>query len=237
MQSLSAAKILALWEAGRTQHALDRALTILLAASPGASRGELADLSIGERDARLLQLRRQVLGAGAEGFAECPGCTERVEFPLDIAALEGRAPSRPPDTLPHYEIESSGDIIRFRLPTSHDLAEAVAAPDSSLALRELVERCAGQANLPNETVEAISQAMLQADPAAEITLQLSCPVCAQEWDLLFDISAFFWAEIAAQAQRLLREIDALARAYGWTEHEILSLPAQRRETYLELVAA
>lgn len=237
MQSLSAAKILALWEAGRTQHALDRALTILLAASPGATRGELADLSIGERDARLLQLRRHVLGAGAEGFAECPRCTERVEFPLDTAAMEGRAPSRPPDTLPHYEIESSGGIIRFRLPTSHDMAGAVAAPDSSLALRELVERCAGQANLPNDTVEAISRAMLQADPAAEITLQLSCPVCAQEWDLLFDISAFFWTEIAAQAQRLLREIDALARAYGWTEHEILSLPAQRRQTYLELVAA
>ena len=60
---------------------------------------------------------------------------------------------------------------------------------------------------------------------------------AHEWELLFDIAEFFWTEISAQAQRLLREIDALARAYGWTEHEILSLPAQRRQTYLELIAA
>ncbi len=30
-------------------------------------------------------------------------------------------------------------------------------------------------------------------------------------------ASFSGDEIAAQAQRLLREIDALARAYGWTK--------------------
>jgi hypothetical protein len=79
--------------------------------------------------------------------------------------------------------------------------------------------------------------MLAADPAAEISLRLTCPACAYEWELLFDIAEFFWTEISAQAQRLVREIDALARAYGWTEREILSLPAQRRQTYLEMLAA
>jgi hypothetical protein len=36
---------------------------------------------------------------------------------------------------------------------------------------------------------------------------------------------------------LLREIEALARAYGWSEREILDLSPQRRHTYLELVSA
>jgi hypothetical protein len=238
MQRLSAEKILAVWEAGRSQHALDRSLTIILAASPGASRAALADLSIGERDARLLQLRALVLGPRAEGFAECPGCAERVEFPLDTATFaEGRASARPPGVPALYEAEANGNRISFRLPTSRDLAEAVAASDSSLALRALVERCAGQADLPNETVEAVSRVMLAADPTAEITLRLVCPSCDHRWELLFDIGEFFWTEIAVQAQRLLREIDALARAYGWTEREILSLPGQRRQAYLELVAA
>lgn len=238
MQRLSAEKILAVWEAGRPQHALDRALTILAAASPGASRAALADLSIGERDTRLLQLRALVLGSHAEGFAECPRCAERVEFPLDTAALEGRAPSRPSDVSAQHEIEVDGRTVSFRLPTSRDLAEAVVAADSMQAVRRLVERCvlSGEA-LPNETIEAISRAILAADPTAEISLRLTCPACACEWELLFDIAEFFWTEISDQAQRLLREIDALARAYGWTEREILSLPAQRRQTYLELVAA
>jgi hypothetical protein len=89
----------------------------------------------------------------------------------------------------------------------------------------------------DETIVALSRAMLEVDPQAEITFHLTCPACAHEWDLLFDITDFFWTEISVQAQRLLREIDALARAYGWTEREILNLPAQRRQTYLEMLAA
>ena len=238
MQPLSAERILAVWETGRPQHALDRALTLLAAALPGVSRDALADLSIGERDARLLQLRALVLGSRAEGFAECPGCAERVEFPLDTAAfLAGRAQPRPPA---HQEIETHGRKIAFRLPTSRDLAAVVTAPDSAEALHHLVEACLLEAHdtkLPNEAIEALSRAMLAADPQAETTLHLTCPVCAQEWETFLEISEFFWTEIAAQAQRLLREIDALARAYGWTEREILGLPAQRRQTYLELIAA
>jgi hypothetical protein len=247
MLSLSPEKILAVWEAGRQQHELDRALTLLAAASPGRTREELAGLSIGERDARLLQLRTLVLGTSAHGFAECPQCAERVEFPVDTAALalvEGWAPALPNGfTATPHEIELDGTSIRFRLPDSRDLAEVVAAPDARQGLRRLVERCVIETSPPNEPsfssemVEALSHAMLEADPQAEISLVLACPSCGHGWQAFFDIADFFWNEIAAQARRLLREIDLIARAYGWTEREILDLPAQRRQTYLELIAA
>jgi hypothetical protein len=231
MQSLSPEKILAVWETGRPQHALDRALTILAAATPGATRADLADLSIGERDTRLLQLRFRVFGPGAEGFAECPHCLERIEFPLDTAAF----------TPPPEERESarpvSASFPELRAPTSRDLAAIVAAPNEATALRLLLERCGGSPDLPNDAVEALSRDLLALDPQAEINLRLTCPACDQGWELAFDVAEFFWKEIAAQAQRLLREIDILARAYGWTEREILNLPAARRQTYLELLAA
>jgi predicted RNA-binding Zn-ribbon protein involved in translation (DUF1610 family) len=237
MQPLSPEKILAVWEGGRQQHELDRALTLLAAGSPGVSRHELADLTIGARDARLLQLRTLVLGPSATGFAECPECGERVEFPIDTAALA--QPKELAATAP--EIELDGTRIRFRLPTSHDLAEVVAAPDEAQGLRRLIDRCVIESSLPdelpNETIEALSRATLEADPQAEIIISFSCPGCGQRWEMLFDIAQFFWDEIAAQARRLLREIDALAHAYGWSEREILSLPTQRRQSYLELVAA
>jgi predicted RNA-binding Zn-ribbon protein involved in translation (DUF1610 family) len=237
MQRLSAEQILAVWEAGQQQHELDRALTLLAAASPGRSREELADLSIGERDARLLHLRTLVLGASATGFAECPQCGEQVEFPIDTSAL---AQAKELTTTPH-QIQVSGKRVRFRLPTSRDLAEVVAAPDGPKGLRRLIERCvigdSSTNDLPNETVEALSRAMLEADPQAEIIVAFSCPGCGRRWEMFFDIAHFFWTEIAARARRLLREIDALARAYGWTEHEILCLSERRRQSYLELVAA
>lgn len=233
MQNLSAEKLLAVWETGRAQHALDRALTLLVAATPGTSRDVLADLTIGERDARLLQLRALVVGSPGAGFAECPRCAERIEFPLEtgsfVQPMEVGTAER--------EIEVNGAILRFRLPTSRDLAAVVSADDSATALSVLLERCVDRADLPNDALAALSRAMLAADPQAEILLALSCPACGHAWEALFDIADFFWSEISARAERLLREIDTLARAYGWTEREILNLSAQRRQTYLELVAA
>jgi hypothetical protein len=52
--------------------------------------------------------------------------------------------------------------------------------------------------------------------------------------MLFEIGTFLWTELAAQAKRLLREIAALARVFGWSEAEVLSLSATRRQIYLEL---
>ena len=236
-RSLSPEKILDVWEAGRQQHELDRALTLLAAAYPELRRNELADLTIGERDARLLRLRMGMFGGSAGGTSECPQCGERVEFPIDTAKLAHR--EKPAETA--QEIEVNGTCVRFRLPTSRDLAEAVTAPDQSRVIRRLIEQCVTEPRLPEElsddVIEALSHAMVKTDPQAEIIISLGCPNCGTHWELLFDIAHFFWNEIAAYAQRLLDEIDALAQAYGWTEREILSLPAQRRRTYLEMLAA
>jgi uncharacterized protein (UPF0212 family) len=236
-QSLSPEQILAVWETGRQQHELDQALTLLGAAAPELTREELNSLTVGERDARLLRLRTLVFGSSATGFAECPECGERIEFPIDTAALLQPKVSV---TAPH-EMEVDGMRVRFRLPTSRDLAEVVSAPDASDGLDQLIRRCIVEVDPPNELpsvgIEALARAIVEADPQAEITLAISCPSCGHGWEMLFDIAQFFWNEIAGQARRILREIDALARAYGWTEREILGLSARRRQSYLELIAA
>ncbi|HEV8422432.1 MAG TPA: hypothetical protein VGQ40_03750 [Chthoniobacterales bacterium] len=236
-RSLSPETILDVWEAGRQQHELDRALTLLAAGHPQLSRDDLANLTIGERDAQLLRLRISMFGGSAGGTAECPQCNERVEFSIDARTLADAGQFAEPAR----EIDVNGTRVRFRLPTSRDLAEAVTATDQSCGVRRLIERCVVEPRLPEELsgdlVEALSHAMAKADPQAEIILSLGCPNCGKNWELLFDIGDFLWNEIAAQAQRLMYEIDALARAYGWTEQEILNLPARRRRTYLEMLAA
>mgnify|MGYP001788484044 CR=1 FL=1 len=39
------------------------------------------------------------------------------------------------------------------------------------------------------------------------------------------------------AERVLLDVDALARCYGWTESEVLRLSPTRRAAYLQLAAA
>ena len=86
-------------------------------------------------------------------------------------------------------------------------------------------------------VAALSAALAEADPGAELLLELQCPACERGWWELLDVATFLWAEVEVQARRLLREVHVLARAYGWREADVLALSPRRRRLYLEMVSA
>ena len=62
MRALSAPELLSVWERGQAQPPVQRTLTLLAAACPGILPDALAELSIGQRDARLLTLREWTFG-------------------------------------------------------------------------------------------------------------------------------------------------------------------------------
>jgi len=243
MSALSAAQILSVWDAGRHQHPLDRALTLLAAGQPDRPRSELAALPIGERDRGLLAVRAQTLGPVVELLSVCPGCGGKVEFDFDTADLQVSPGTATGTTA---EIEFAGRAWRFRLPTSVDLAGISGIPDEKSALQRLAGKCLvsetpGDAPVVPEwsaaALELLQQRMGELDPQAEITLDLLCPACAHRWHETLDIADFFWRELAAQSRQLLHDVDLLARTYGWSESEILSLSPARRQAYLELADA
>lgn len=242
MKRLSAGEVLDTWEAGREQHPVDRALTLLAAALPDTPRAALAALSVAERDARLLELRHAMLGPRLPAFTLCPACGERLEMTFGAEELGVR--EAPPGPGP-WEVTIDGMDFRFRLPDSRDLAAIAGCASEEEGRRALAARCVIEARrggeavpgdeLTGEEVAALSAAMGRVAPHAEVVLALACPACGEEWSALLDVEAFFWAELQARAKRVLREVDALARAYGWSEREILSLPPRRRWSYLEMV--
>ncbi len=242
MRPLSAYDLLRVWEVGEDRHPLDRALTLLAAACPELTWDELAALSIGQRDARLLTLRERTSGPRLNGFAECPGCAERLEF--DVAVADLRVAGDPDTGEEAWELDTGGVALRFRLPNSRDLATILGCQNPSAARNLLVRRCVLEASrdgapvaageLPADVIAGLARRMSECDPQAEVLLDLRCPTCDHRWQALFDIVAFFWAELAAQAKRLLREVHALARAYGWSEADILGMSARRRQFYLEM---
>lgn len=243
MRALLAPDIVRMWEAGRDQPPIERALNLLSAAGAGSSREELAALPVSRRDSRLLELRQRAFGDTLQAFAECPQCAGQLDIQFAAAAIQ-TAGNEVPSFL---ELKSHGITVRFRLPTSADLMEAVAAGEIRRARETLLASCVIEARkegamiapneFPPEVIEEISRGMAASDPGAEVLLDLRCPLCAHAWQALFDIASFLWAEISAHARRLLREVNALARAYGWGEAEILGLSATRRQAYLELIGS
>jgi hypothetical protein len=142
------------------------------------------------------------------------------------------------------ELVHEGYIVQFRLPQAADLTELHKAATEVEARSLLLERCIQVAShdgrtinvdeLPNDAIKSVVDAMAAADPAAEIELALTCTSCGHRWAPILDIAAFLWEEVNTWAARLLRDAHTLARAYGWSEPEILSLNPHRRQMYLEL---
>ena len=241
MRQLTATELLDAWERGLAESPPARALT-LLSASTGAGRDQLARLSVGERDRLLLTLREYTFGPRLDAVAGCPSCGERLELSFDVADVTVEREGPAEDSLP---LSVGGYETVFRRLTSLDLLAVARAPDARAARRTLFTRCLLSARrgdeeitadlLPDEVVESLAAAMAEADPQADVELALECPGCGCGWSEPLDVCAFLWGEIDAWAMRTFCELHALARAYGWTEREVLSLSAWRRQFYLRMV--
>jgi hypothetical protein len=244
MRPLSAQQIVRIWEIGQSQHPLDRALTLLTFACPDQSPRHLASLSIGQRDGYLLRLRELTFGNKFSSLVICPHCGEKLESTMQVSDF--RLVELQPPTTQEYTCHISGFDLRFRLPNSWDLAAIAGQQDVLQAKSLLGQRCLLHASyngqivtylqLPPAVIQQLSEFMGECDPQAEILLKFDCPACEHIWKLVFDIGTFFWAELTAQAKRLLQEVHVLARFYGWREVDILAMSTTRRQLYLSLVS-
>jgi hypothetical protein len=242
MRALSAAELLDGWERGLAHSPAQRALILLTLACDETPVEELAQFSIGRRDAQLLALREQTFGPQLASTTICPACAEQLEFNVDIADVRATSNTEPERTL-HLTHADYG--VEFRLPTSLDLATLDPGASVETNRQTLLRRCVIMARLagsevaaeelPAEVGAAIAQRMANADPLADVQIALACPQCQHTWPTPFDIVSFFWLEIHAWANRLLREVHSLASAYGWREAEVLALSPWRRQAYLELI--
>ncbi len=231
MRALSASDVLEVWEHGLTCGPIQRALNLLAAVYPETPRDQLAQLPIGERDARLLALREALFGPQVACLTSCPACGAPLETAFDIVQL--RTPPSISTLVETYSLTAGGCEVQFRLPNSSDMLSIVDVLEASVGRRTLFERCLQQASrdgatlraqdVPEEAVSAIAAQMALLDPLADAQLALTCPACAHHWSAAFDIVSFLWTEIDAWAVRVLREVHQLASAYGWREADILVL--------------
>jgi hypothetical protein len=237
--ALSADALLRLWEQGRTEHPVDRALTMLAHALPSVPRRDLAALTIGERDRLLLGLRVSHLGSALRLVGRCESCKERLEVELDAAELAAT-----PVPAWGHELRCGDLELRLRQPNSHDLAWA-AQHEGPEVIGGLLLRCVAEARRGDEAVDAaaldasvlqaVERSLADADPLGDVVLRLTCDACHVSFDVPFDVAESLWTELSASARRLFAEVHTLASSYAWSEADILRMSAARRHAYLELI--
>lgn len=229
--------ILDLADAAQGEAPIARALRV--AAAAGEDAVGLRAAPLGHLHAAALGFHTALAGPRLEAVVTCPACASAVEFALDADSLRGLGGAAASGDLT-VSTEDGAWRVSWRVPTAGDLADVAGRADAATAL---LARCCDitgpggedAALAPVEVVERIEAALAAADPLAEVTVGLECPECGAFFDADVDPIAFVWREVETRARRVLREVDVLARAYGWTEAEVLALPEQRRTAYLEIV--
>ncbi|VVN83497.1 hypothetical protein [Pseudomonas fluorescens] len=239
MSKLDSADWLAIWDHSQTlPPALQSCALLAPLLADGLAGAER--LPVGRRDAHLLDLYGALLGPQLTAMTCCGHCAERLELNLNTADLRL---DDPPCEAPELQLEWQDYCLRFRLPDSLDLAVLAQLLDIEQARQLLVRRCVLEAvkgtqpvsleTLPQGLLQALSEAMSQADPQALIELDMCCPACEERWSEAFDIGSYLLESLDHWAHRTLDQVHLLAAAYGWSEAQILALSPQRRARYLQ----
>jgi hypothetical protein len=236
-----AASLLALWERGLCCAPVEREDALLGVLADGAAPAR----TLGERNARLVALHARMFGRHADLLSHCPSCGTAAQFQCDCDALSAQISVTDRPSL--HRLEAGGHVIEFRVPDRADLVAASADDTPDLFVERLLGRCViastrdgssvSVSELPEPVLDALSQRMEALDPGARLSFVIECPQCATTWDASLDVGQLVWQKVQASAERLLLDIDALARAYGWTERDVLNLSPLRRAAYLQLVAS
>lgn len=233
-------QLLLAWERGYGRAPFEQALILMGISFPTSTVDELMHLSIGQRDAVLLALRKKLFGANLSTLANCPECGEAIELSFSVDDISVPGDERR-ETL---SVEVDGFQIEYRLPTSRDLLVLTRVPRQR-RIDQLLHQCVSRvrqqeqriklSSLGQDTQQKISQTIVESDPQADIQLALKCVECEHEWSSPFDVVGYLWSELNTWCQRLLAEVHTLAKAYGWSEPEILALGRWRRQIYLGMV--
>ncbi len=245
MKALTAEELLYVWEQGLNQPLLQRVFILLVTAFPEIQSDSLVNLSIGQRDKRLMQLRESLFGQQLLNTAVCPNCGQRMEWESRIADFIDQATENSL-TVNKFDLNADGYSLQFRLPNSLDLAAVVNSGNNEIAQQKLLSRCllkiehdgknCEHGQLPASIIQQVVDQIEMLDPHADISIKLNCSECAHNWDVLFDIDSFLWTEINDWAEKMLQTVHKLAAAYGWSENDILKLTPVRRQLYIGMLS-
>ena len=209
--------------------------TELLSRCVGEDSAALQQWSLARRLQALLAVRcASEPDAHASSTVVCAACGARFEVELPLAGCRQDV-----DDAPLRMTAPGGAQLSVRLPAAADLAawRGQPQPDEAALAASLVLAIDGApppvdfAPTP-DTVEAIAEQLAERDPFTALQVQADCPDCGHGNVADLALESLLLRDFAAQQRRLLDDVTTLARAFHWSEEQILALPAWRRAHYL-----
>ncbi len=192
-------------------------------------------LPVGDRLHALVTICRLSGRQALELSLACPapGCDEQVEIELSLHALAAAA--REGAAAGSAEVSWDGSTFRPRRPTGEDLRTWREHPPSDADILAALGGPRVAPGAPPDLIASVEEALAAADPLVDLRVSSECPACGEALDIAVDVEREAVALVSRWQDELLRGVAALAAALGWSEREILALPAWRRRRYLAML--
>ena len=184
-------------------------------------------------------LQRAILHVGSNPAwfeAQCEHCGDRYDLALSLAA----APRKPAGAgYPQTSVTTSLGLRDFETPNGrHETALCELPPGLDLR-RELVRLCGLDSDARSDAdrftaadLDLIDAALDELSPDIADSAETDCPECGEHTRARIDPFSLPLPGLGD----LIEDIDRIARAYGWSEAEILALPRIRRRAYADRAA-
>jgi hypothetical protein len=212
-------------------------------------------LTVGDRVALILHLRRLTFGDKMQCTIVCLACKEAMSLDLytsnllQPAILQARS---------EYVIDTKNFVLTLRPVTGAD-QEALFEKDNNDGddrnnnnnnnnnnaqfneSERLARSCIVSSHPPlpdkltGDLLDITSSKLEELDPQADIVLEIRCPGCQHTFQTSFNVEDFIFQEIYSRRKQLEREVHWMAFNYHWNEDSILSLPITKRKRYVELI--
>ncbi len=210
---------------------LDRVLVPAPAATIGP--GQASALTASDRDRLLAALFQSEYGPRIDCTLRCENCGEPFDIDFQLPDLMA--------SLGFNDQNGAGDIYengmlrlddgrRLRMPRGDDELAVQGLPADAAAAM-LLERCLIDGTAAAAHEPSILEALERAAPIIDADLDAVCPECGTPAQAHFDLQHYFLTTIVQEAPGRIAEIHLLARTYGWSLNEILSLRRRRRRAF------
>lgn len=215
------------------------AVTAVLTACLRGQNGERLDenrawgWTVASRLQGLLTVVRATRPADLDISARCDRCHEPLSFSLPLEGFLQTPPSGLLSCKPENE-----EAFHVRLPTGADQQHwlSTGEDDPEALAKTLVVDTQALERWDETHFAAMEQALEEADPYTALDLESECPYCEAAVSQPLDLESVLLHRLQSALTERLRDVHRLARAYHWSESEILALPVQRREFYLACIA-
>ena len=119
MQCMTSKNLLQAWESCLNLKPPRRALVLLRFAYPNLAEADVAQLSIGSRNALLLRLRKALFGTVFVSTCACHSCQQKLDLTFEAPLIELQ------DPIPNHSqsISIDGHRVDFRMPCSQDMLD------------------------------------------------------------------------------------------------------------------